>query len=394
MRGFLRMAAMALLAAFVTASAYLAGFAVQFTLSPPPMESSATALEDQFEVFWEAWGIIQQEFYGDVPSPQRMTYAAIQGVVDTLGDPHTVFVDAAHAAILNDDLSGAFEGIGAVVEMRDGQLVIVSPLKDTPAQRAGLRAGDVVMAIDGRPTEGLSLFEAISLIRGRKGTIVRLTIHRPEAGEPLTLEIVRDRIELPVVESEMLEGDTAYLKLFSFNGRATPAVKSALQQLLAQEPRGLILDLRDNPGGFLHVAVEVASQFVNEGLILTEVGRDGVEREHPALKGGLATDIPLAVLVNKGTASAAEIVAGAIQDHGRGVLIGEGTFGKGSVQVTHELSDNSSLRVTTARWFTPSGHQIHGQGLRPDIEVVLTEEDRANDRDPQLERAVEYIRRW
>ena len=390
MKGCLRLATMALLVALVTASSFLAGFATQRNL-PPVVQGPSTRLE-QFGVFWEAWRIIEREFYGEVPSPQEMTYGAIRGVVETLDDPHTVFVDPVHAELLNDDLSGSFEGIGAVVEMREGQLVIVSPLKDTPAERAGLRAGDVVTAIDGQSTEGIGLFEAISRIRGRKGTTVRLTIQRPGVEEPFTLEIVRALIEIPTAEGRMLEGEIATLKLLSFNGRAASAVRSALQRLLAQEPKGLILDLRDNPGGLLPVAVEVASQFIDEGVILTEVGRDGVERAHPTRGGGLATEIPLVVLVNRGTASAAEIVAGAIQDHERGLLIGERTFGKGSVQITHELDDGSNLRVTTARWLTPKGRQIHGEGLQPDIEVVLTDEDRMQDRDPQLERAVEVLR--
>ena len=393
MRGCLRLMTIALLAALITASSFLAGFATQRNLSPAPdvVEDSSSALEEEFGVFWEAWHIIEREFYGKLPTAQEMTYSATRGVVETLDDPYTIFVDAAHAELLNDDLSGSFEGIGAVIDMREGQLVIVSPLQSTPAERAGLRAGDVVTDIDGQSTEGLSRFEAIIRIRGRKGSTVRLTIQRPGDEEPFTLEIVRDRIEIPTAESRMLDGDIATLKLFGFNGRAAPAVRSALQKLLAQEPRGLILDLRDNPGGFLPVAVEVASQFIAEGLILTEVGRGDVERKHPATRDGLATEIPLVVLVNQGTASASEIVAGAIQDHERGLLIGERTFGKGSVQITNVLDDGSNLRVTTARWFTPSGRQIHGEGLCPDIEVALTDEDLAAGRDLQLERAIEVL---
>jgi carboxyl-terminal processing protease len=401
MKAFLRLATMALLVALLTASSFLAGFATQLNLSAAPhvvgdqstalREGSGQALEEQLGVFWEAWRIIEREFYGELPTPQEMTYGAIQGVVKTLNDPHTAFVDAAHAELLNDDMLGRFEGIGAVVEIREGQFVIISPLRGTPAERAGLRAGDVVTAIDGEPTEGLSLLEAIGRIRGRQGTTVQLTIQRSGAEEPFTVEIVRDRIEIPTVESRILDRDIAYLKLLSFNGRATPAVRSALRELMAQEPQGLILDLRDNPGGFLPVAVEIASQFMAKGLILTEVGRDGIEREHRAGKGGLATEIPLVVLVNQGTASASEIVAGAIQDNERGLLIGERTFGKGSVQITHELSDRSNLRVTIARWLTPRGRQIHGQGLQPDIEVTLSDEDLTAGRDPQLERAIEYL---
>jgi carboxyl-terminal processing protease len=203
--------------------------------------------------------------------------------------------------------------------------------------------------------------------------------------------IVRARIEIEVVEWRMLDDDIAYVKLNDFNAKATKELKEALQELMAQKPQGLIFDLRSNPGGFLQTSVEVASQFLDGGLVLTEKGRGDLEKEYRVESGGLATEVPLVVLINMGSASASEIVAGAIQDSGRGILVGERTFGKGSVQLPHTLSDGSELRVTIARWFTPKDREIQGIGIIPDIEVEMTLEDLEAGQDPQLERAVEYL---
>jgi len=384
------------LALGVAGASYVAGFTASVLLTPRPQPSVAapsppTKGPETFRVFWEVWGILHEEYYGPLPPDRDNTYNAIRGLVESLGDPHTVFADPEHTRLLSEDLSGSFEGIGTYVEMRDGQLVIVSPLPGSPAERAGLRPGDVVVAIDGEPTEGLSLFDAIMRIRGPKGTRVTLTIQRP--GEPpFDVELIRARIDVPTVEAEELaDGRIGYLRVYEFNQRAPKEVRVALGKLLANEPEALILDLRDNPGGYLHVAVAVASQFVADELILTERHKDGNIQRHRALPGGLATDpdLPLVVLVNRGTASASEIVAGAIQDHGRGVLLGERTFGKGSVQVTHTLSDESSLRVTIAHWFTPNGREIHGEGLTPDIKVMQPEGEAG--RDTQLEAAIRYL---
>ncbi|MCK4451184.1 MAG: S41 family peptidase, partial [Anaerolineae bacterium] len=291
-----------------------------------------------------------------------------------------------------EDMSGAFDGIGAVVNMNnDGQLEIIRTFEDKPAARAGLEPGDIVLAVGDTAIEKMSIFEAVALIRGPAGSVARLTIKRQGVEEPFIVEVVRQKIEMPIVESRMLDDDIAYLKLAEFNAQAASKLKADLQSLLAEEPRGLILDLRDNPGGFLNVSVEIGSQFVGEGSILVEKLKDGQHRDYPAQSGGLATDIPLVVLVNGGTASASEIVAGAIQDAGRGILIGEQTLGKGSVQLSHYLSDGSELRVTIARWFTPNGRAIHEEGLAPDIQVDMTEEDIEAGRDPQLQRSIEYL---
>jgi carboxyl-terminal processing protease len=237
----------------------------------------------------------------------------------------------------------------------------------------------------------MNIYEAISLIRGPAGTIVHLLVQREGIDEPFEVEVTRARIEVPVVESRMLEDGLAYLRLSEFGQTATLELEQSLRAILEQGPRGLILDLRGNPGGYLNTAIEVASQFVADGPILIERFRDATERTYNPVAGGMALDVPLVVLVDGGSASASEIVAGAIQDSGRGILLGTTTLGKGSVQLVNTLSDGSQLRVTTARWFTPSGRAIHDEGLVPDIEVEVSEADIEADRDPQLQRAIEYL---
>jgi carboxyl-terminal processing protease len=291
------------------------------------------------------------------------------------------------------DLRGAYEGIGALVSVDDeDQIIIVSPFDGSPAMQAGVRAGDIVLKVDDVAVTGMPLEEAVRLIRGPRGTTVRLTILREEEITPLEIEVVRDEVELATVGGMVLEDDIGYVRVALFSERTSQELQETLQELMAENLSGLILDLRNNPGGvFPSAAIEVASQFVDEGVIVYQQFSDGREQAHRALRGGLATDIPLVVLVNQGTASNSEVVAGAIQDHERGVLIGEQTFGKGSVQRVHELSDGSSLHVTMALLFTPNHHPIHDEGLTPDIVVPFTEEDFLQGIDPQLERAIEYL---
>lgn len=395
LHGFLKLTVIALLVALTTSAAFLAGFAARASLTPGPtavVAELASSEEEAFRIFWEAWHILERDFYGDLPDTQEMAYSAINGVIDDLDDQYTAFLDPEMASIVREDMSGAFEGIGAVVNMNDDdQLEIVRTFEGRPAARAGLEPGDIVLAVGDTIIEKMSVFEAVALIRGPAGSIARLTIERQGVEEPFVVEVVREKIEMLIVESRMLDDDIAYLKLSEFNAQATSKLKADLRSLLAEEPKALILDLRDNPGGFLNVAVEIGSQFVSEGSILVERLKDDQDRDYPAQSDGLATDVPLVVLVNGSTASASEIVAGAIQDAGRGILVGEQTLGKGSVQLSHYLSDGSELRVTYARWFTPQGRAIHGEGLVPDIRVDMTEEDIEAGRDPQLQRAIEYL---
>lgn len=362
------------------------------TETPNVPPTPVQAPDDGWQVFWEAWDLLQNQFYGELPTAEELPYAAIEGVVGSTGDPYTAFLDPVRAEIISTDLSGSFEGIGATVRIRpDGKLEIVQPLPDHPAIEAGLRPKDVVLRVDDVEIEGMTIYEAIALIRGPAGTPVRLLIQRVDIEEPFEVEIWRARIDMPVVEAEMLDEKIAYLKLNDFGQTAPQEVRDALRELLAEEPVGMVFDLRGNGGGYLSSAVEIASQFVGDGPILIERFRDGTERIYDAEGGGLATEMPLVVLVDGGTASASEIVAGAIQDTERGILVGTKTLGKGSVQLVNTLSDGSQLRVTTARWFTPNDRAIHGTGLDPDIEVEVTDEDLEADLDPQLDRAISVL---
>ena len=408
-RRLLRLAATALLVTMVTATAFFAGYgtgrvdayphAPAYEGDVPEMgdETASTAplisaADEPFDVFWEAWGLLQRDYYGDLPDKQGMTYGAIRGVLGLLDDPHTAFLTPEQAQLWTAGIHGSFEGIGAVVnEWPDGGVLIVEPIEGQPAWEAGLRRDDVILAVDGEDVTEMPLEEAIALIRGPRGTSVRLLILRE--GEPalFEVEVVRARIETPVVQSRMLEGDIAYLRLAEFSTPSPVKVQAALQALMTLQPQGLIFDLRGNPGGLLDAAVDVASFFVPEGDILIERWQDGEEKRYPARGQPLIGDVPLVVLVNGASASASEIVAGAIQDSGRGLLVGEQTFGKGSVQIPHILSDGSLLRVTTARWFTPNDRAIHGEGLTPDVVVEFTVEDAEAGRDAQLERAIEIL---
>lgn len=384
-----------LVVCIVAATAFAVGFGIGHYVLPYPIWPSSAnddELQEQFGIFWQAWDLVQDRFYTEEPlNTQQLTYGAVRGMVESLGDRHTVFLTPDQADLFRDDLEGEFGGIGVTVAMtEEGWLRVVKPIPDSPGERAGLRTGDVILEVDGVRTQGLDLVQAISLIRGPEGTEVRLIVRSPDGSE-WEAAIVRAQIEVPTTESRMLDQGIAYLAVYDCNALAPRGVREGLEDLLKSNPLGLILDLRGNPGGYLQVAKEVADEFIDEGLLLIERDSSGRETLHRASRGGRATAIPLAVLVDAGSASAAEIIAGAIQDNGRGVLVGTTTFGKGSVQVTERLSDGSALQVTIRRWYTPSDRLIEGQGLVPELEVNISEDDILAGRDPQLDRAVTYL---
>lgn len=342
------------------------------------------------EVLAATLQIVQNEV-ADVPDVRTLTYGAINGMTFQLNDDYTYLRTPEEAQFFNESLNGSFEGIGAqVTEAENGGVRIAEPFEGQPAWNAGIRRDDVILAVDGEDITRMSLQEAISLIRGPKGTKVVLLV-QTGTDEPREIEVTRARIEMPSVESRMLDNNIAYIALNEFSAPAADEMQDALKTLLAEKPAGLVLDLRGNPGGFLHTAVDITSQFIDKGPVVSERFKDGQEEVFEAQSGGVALDIPLVVLVNEGSASASEILAGAIQDTKRGVLIGTTTFGKGSVQIPSELSDGSVLSITTARWYTPNDRLIHGEGLEPDITVERTDDDIKADRDPQLDRAVEYL---
>ena len=362
--------------------------------SETPDESTPTnngSLPLNLELLEDVLTIVRKDFYGDIPSVTELSHGAIRGMLMTLEDPYTSFISPDIADILREDTSGEFEGIGATVRMReDGYLEIVRPLPKHPAEMAGLEAGDLVLTVDEQSIVGMGLYEAISLIRGPAETDVTLEIARPSVEDTFFVTITRAKIEMPIVEAEMLPEGIAYVKLTEFDANATKLVEARLEELLDQNPTGLIFDLRDNPGGLLSQSISISDLFLDKGLAAIERDSHGEEQRFYTRNGELGETIPLVVLINGGSASASEIVAGAIQDRGRAPLIGQTTLGKGSVQMPHNLSDGSQLRVTIARWFTPNDSSIHETGLAPDIEVPISA-DLPADEDPQLERAIEYL---
>jgi len=351
----------------------------------------ASEQRQQFSAFWEAWRIIEDEYYTEQPLDyQAMTYGAARGMVASLGDPHTAFLTPEEADMFSQDLTGTFGGIGVTITPTDdGFVQVVKLIPGGPAEKTVLQPGDVVLAVDGTSIHGMSQNEAIALIRGEVGTQVTLRVRHE--GQEMDLTLTRAIIAIPVTERKMLDNNIAYLYVGEFNARAADLVKTDLTDLLKHEPRGLILDLRGDPGGYLHIVEQVADEFLPEGVLVIERSSTGAESRRNTTASGLAESIPLVVLVDGGSASASEILAGAVQDRGRGVLIGEQTYGKGSVQVTERLSDRSAVAVTIRRWFTPADRAIDGKGLTPDIVVEYTEEDAKAGRDPQLDRAIKYL---
>jgi len=349
---------------------------------------------EPFSIFWEAWHILERDYFGNLPDEKQMTYAAIRGVLAALDDPYTSFIEPQPRELERHDLQGRFGGIGAWVEQRGPGVFVVIPMRDRPAAQAGMLEGDALVAVDGiEITSETTLEDVLTMVRGPVDEIVRLAIRREGEEELLVFDITRQEVEIPAVSWRLLEEapDVGYIKLNLFSERAADELREALDDLMAQDARYIVFDLRDNGGGLLQAAIDVSSQFIADGVILYEKKKGDQEKFYPVESKDPVVDVPLVILVNGGTASASEIVAGAVQDRGRGWLVGEKTFGKGSVQLIYDLSDGSSLHVTAARWLTPNRHQIDGAGLTPDIEITLTEQDRQQGRDPQLDRAVELL---
>ena len=361
-------------------------------------ETGRALAPEDLGIFWEAMDLLEEDFYGELPSPHERSYGAIRGVLDTLDDRNTGFLTPTEATGFMESIEGSFEGIGALVEWAEdeGAIRIVEPFEDQPAWNAGIRRGDLIIAINGQDVADLSnLNEAINRIKGPKGTEVHLTVRRDGLDDPLEVPVTRDTIDIPVVKSE-LYGDNdefAYVQLKRFSADAGAKLRAELEDLLTNETQGLIIDLRGNPGGLLREAINVTSVFLEDERVLIERFSDGTEEIYNTEGSALVPDdLPLVVLVNQGSASASEIVAGALQDVERAPLVGVTTFGKGSVQLPHTLSDESLLRVTIALWYTPSDRSINDTGLEPDIVVERTNEQIENEEDPQLDRAIEFLR--
>jgi carboxyl-terminal processing protease len=376
-----------------TASTVLQETVEDILETKPPQETSTPAdLEQLFDPFWQSWDLVHDLYIDQPVSDELMMQGAIKGMMESLGDQHSSYMDPEQYRQANMDIDGSYEGIGAWVDGTGEYLTIVSPMPDSPAEKAGLQPGDQIIAIDGEDMTGIDGSLVIRKVLGPAGTSLTLTIFREGEPEPFDVTLERARIVIPYVEYEVLDGDIAYIKLFSFSDNGTEEFTAALEDLMSQEPVGLILDLRNNPGGVRDTAVEITSQFIGDGVIMYQEYGDGSRDSFDAVEGGVATEIPLVVLINEGSASGSEIVAGAVQDYERGTLVGMVSFGKGSVQNWIPLVDEQGLvRVTIARWLTPKGRTIHELGIEPDIEVEYTEEDFLNDLDPQLDKAIEIL---
>jgi carboxyl-terminal processing protease len=352
---------------------------------------AAPELPEEFNALWEVWQYLDSYYVNkEALDPEELSRGAIEGLLEALGDPYTSYMESYELQI--SDLEGSFEGIGARISMEDGELMVVSPIAGSPAERQGVRAGDKILEIDGEATSGMNLMEAVLRIRGTKDTTVTLLILHQGETTPVAIEIVREEIELNSVYMDMLPDDIAHIQITHFSERTPDELAAALNEALQSGAGGIIIDLRGNPGGLLDTVVDVASNFLDGGIVLYEAdGAGNITNPRPASSGGVATDLPLAVLVDGGSASGSEVLAGALQDRGRAPLIGTKTYGKGSVNILQELSDGSALYLTTAYWLTPNRYLIQGVGITPDFEVEITAEDIASGRDPQLEFAVAYI---
>ena len=360
-------------------------------------ETDRALTQDDMKIFWEAMELVEDDYYGDLPSATERSYGAIRGALETLDDDNTSFLTPEDAAGFMESIEGSFEGIGAFVEWVDEESAvrIVEPFEDQPAWNAGIRPGDLIIAVDGEDVADLAdLDPVIRKIKGPRGTEVLLTVRREGLDDPFDVAVTRDVIEIPIVESEVYgeNGEFAYVQLKRFSDEAGAKLRAELEGLLTEETEGLIFDLRGNPGGLLREAIQVTSVFLEDERVAIERFGDGTEEIYETEGKALVDeDLPLVVLVDEGSASASEIVAGALQDIERARLIGVTTFGKGSVQLPHTLSDDSLLRVTIARWYTPADRSINGVGLEPDIVVERTNEQRDNEEDPQLDRALQLL---
>jgi len=354
--------------------------------------SNSEELDQLFAPFWETWNYVLDQ-YVDQPVDQTiMMRGAISGMLESLGDPHTSYMDPEMFRQQNTPLQGEYEGIGAWVDVTGEYVIIISPMPGSPAEKQGLKPDDQVIAVDGEDMAGVEGNLVLRKILGEAGTDVTLTIFRSSTNETFDVTITRQKITIPSVTGEMLENNIAYVQLINFGDKTHQDLRNILKDLLRQKPVGIILDLRNNGGGYLNTAIDVASEFVKDSPIMYEEFGDGERITYKAKPNGLATEIPLVVLINEGTASASEITAGAIQDYDRGVLVGKTSYGKGSVQNWVTLqNDQGAIRVTIARWLTPDERQINEVGLTPDYEVEITEEDIQAERDTQLEKAIELL---
>ncbi|HBB56845.1 TPA: hypothetical protein DEW47_00995 [Patescibacteria group bacterium] len=350
-----------------------------------------------FYPFWKTWNIIRDKYVANEDlDDQAMVWGAISGLVGSTGDPHSVFFPPEDAKEFEDNIRGDFGGVGMEIGMRNGILTVIAPLKNTPAYKAGIKAGDIIIEINGESTVGLNVNQAVKLIRGEIGTTVKLTILHKDDGEPQEIAIVRNIIQIPIIDTEQKENGIFVISLYSFTGSSMDMFREALREFVYSGSGKLILDLRGNPGGFLESAVDLSSWFLPMGkTIAKEKFGTGEETIFRSKGYNIFTgDLPFVILINEGSASASEIMAGALSEHGKAKTVGQKTFGKGSVQELVPVTVDTSLKITIAKWLTPNGISIEGNGLTPDVEVEIKKEDIESGRDPQMEKAIEMVNNW
>jgi carboxyl-terminal processing protease len=363
------------------------------TTTPEQQAATPNEVSTLFAPFWEAWNIIHEQYVDQPVDDTALMRGAIRGMMDALGDKQTFYMDPIVYQTETSSLQGEYEGIGAYVDTDGEYLTIISPIAGSPADAAGLRPGDKIIGIDGEDMTGTPPEEARQKVLGPAGTTILLKIQREGEAAPLEVSITRARIEVKSAEGKMLEDGIAYLDINTFGDNTTSELQTTLDTLLAENPRGIIIDLRNNGGGYLHTSVEVASEFIADGVVLYEQYGDGRRDVYDANGNGQATDLPIAVLMNEGSASASEILAGALQDYGRAKLVGVQSYGKGSVQIWFPLSnEEGAARVTIAKWLTAKERAIDGIGLTPDVYVECSEctlTDTEND--IQVQAAIETL---
>lgn len=346
-----------------------------------------------FGLFWKTWDLLKEKYVNkNSLDAQQLVYGAIEGMLKATGDPYTSFFDPKETKEFASDMEGIFEGIGAELGIKDGILTVIAPLDDSPAQKAGIRAGDKILKIGAKITADMTIDEAVDMIRGEKGTEIKLTILHTEDEKTKEISIIRDRIEIKSVKLEFKQDSVAYLKINKFGEETSREFNSAASQIISKGTKGIIFDLRNNPGGFLDEAVEISSRVIpKDKVVVIEEDYSGKKETLYTGGGDKLSSIPAVVLINEGSASAAEILAGALRDNREIKLVGKKSFGKGSVQELVPLPGKTSVKITVAKWMTPNGDYIMDKGISPDIEVEFTEDDFKNNRDPQLEKALEII---
>ncbi len=356
-------------------------------------------IQADFSPFWKAWNVLNERYVASATtsnsvSAQDKVWGAIEGLASSLGDPYTVFLPPADAEVFESDISGNFEGVGMEIGVRDGILTVVAPLKGTPADRAGIRAGDKILKINNQSTADLNTDEAVKLIRGKEGTRVLFTVAREGSEKPLEISVVRGVIDIPTIKSYTRADGVFVIELYNFSAVSADLFRAALREFVQTRSNKLVIDLRGNPGGYLEAAIDMASWFLPSGEVVVreDFGGNKEELVHRSKGYHIFSDkLNMVVLIDGGSASASEILAGALQEHGVATLVGSNSYGKGSVQELVKITPDTSLKVTIARWLTPNGKSISAGGLKPDVEVQRTLDDVTKGRDPQMAKAVELL---